>query len=185
MLRKLTKWIYIDWLGWTIEGHFPDMDVIPKYIVVAAPHTSNWDLPLGIATRIMERSPVGFVGKKSLFRFPYGWLFRWMGGVPVDRSRSTNYVDAVIQVFNERERFAICIAPEGTRKKVDRLRTGFYWIARGAGIPLMLTSLNYEDRILKISEPFYPTEDADADMAFILDYFRGVKGKNPENSIYF
>lgn len=175
----------LDILGWRIEGHFPTSDQIPKYIVVSAPHTSNWDLPLGLATRAIERSRIGFIGKKSLFRFPFGWLFRMMGGIPVDRSQSSNYVDAVVEVVKSRAKFAICIAPEGTRKRVDRLRTGFYWIARKAEIPMVLTALDYENKVLWISDPIYATEDDQKDLEGILSFFRGVNGKHPENSIYF
>lgn len=176
----------IDLLGWTIEGHFPRRKDIPKYVVASAPHTSSWDLLLGLATRSIDRADfIGFVGKKELFRFPLGPILRWLGAYPIDRSKSSNYVDAVVDIFDRRESFAICIAPEGTRKRVNKLRTGFYWIARKAGVPIVLTALDYGNRVLRISDPIYPTNDAEADIEQITAFFRGVKGKNPERSIYF
>jgi len=176
----------IDLLGWKIEGHFPRREDIPKFIVPAAPHTSNWDLFLGLATRSIDHSAyIGFVGKKELFRFPLGLILRWMGGTPVDRSKRSNFVDAVVDMYNQRETFAICLAPEGTRKKVDKLRSGFYWIARKANIPIVLTILDYGNRTLRISDPIYPTQDAEADMELIVSYYRGVEGKNPELGIHF
>lgn len=186
MTRMLYKWIMIDLLGWKIEGHFPRREDIPKYVVASAPHTSSWDLFLGLATRSIDRaSYIGFVGKKELFRFPIGPIMRWLGGYPVDRSRRSNYVDAVVDVFDQHKTFAICIAPEGTRKRVAKLRSGFYWIARKAGIPIVLTALDYGNRVLRISDPIYPTENAEADIEQIVSFFRGVKGKNPERGIHF
>ena len=185
MKRLFCKWIMLDVLGWKITGHFPSHEEAPKYIVVAAPHTTNWDLPLGLATSAIERARIGFIGKKSLFRPLYGWFFRFLGGIPVNRSKSSNYVSSVVDVIHARERFAICIAPEGTRQRVEKLRTGFYWIAREAGIPLVLTALDYEHKELRISDLVYTTDNDEADLEQILNFFRGVKGKHPEKSIYF
>lgn len=164
--------------GWKIEGEF--RHDIPKKILVVVPHTSNWDFPLGILVRSAVRANIQFIGKDSLFKPPHGFIFRWLGGVPVDRSKSNNFVDNMIRTYNSHEKLTTVIAPEGTRKKVDRLRTGFYHIAVGAGIPMILTQFDFEHKVVRFREPFYPTGDKEADFKVIYDYFRGIKGKHPE-----
>lgn len=164
--------------GWTIIGG-ENLD-IPKAIVPVVPHTSNWDFPLGLFTRWSIEQDIQFIAKKSLFIWPIGWIFRGLGGHPVDRSKSNNFVEAVIQEFNEKERFLVAIAPEGTRGKVDKLKTGFYHIAKGANIPIIPCSLDYEKGVLIFAPPFYPTDDQEADFKFLDDFYRQSKGKNPE-----
>ena len=123
------------------------------------PHTSNWDFPIGLLTRRAVGVDIKFLGKHSLFIPPFGWLFRWLGGYPVDRRKRTNLVDSVVDIFNQHDEFVISIAPEGTRKKVDALRTGFYYIARKAGIPILLCSFNYQIRTVLFGPLFYPGPD--------------------------
>ena len=168
-------------LGWKVivEGN---LDELKKYIVVVVPHTSNWDFPLGLMVRSSIRQDIKFVGKRSLFKPPHGAVFRWLGGIPVDRSKSNNTVDATIDMFNNRSELAICIAPEGTRKKVDRLKSGFYYIARGANVAIVLCKFDFENKEVVFREPFYTTDDKEADMALIHDYFKNVRGKIPKNS---
>jgi len=157
----------------------------PSYVLIVIPHTSNWDFPLGLLVRSAMKLDVKFAGKASLFRPPFGALFRWLGGYPVDRSKRSNFVDAVVDVFRENKNFSLTIAPEGTRTRVDKLKTGFYYIAKGAGVPILLCKFDYAAKVVSLSAPFYPTEDADADFAFIDNYFRGVKGKNPEHGYLY
>lgn len=170
----------LKWWGWKIEGKYAFE--IPKKVMIAAPHTSGWDLPLGILTRTAIQADIQFVGKASLFKPPLGWIMRAVGGVPVDRSRSNNFVDAIVQVFNERESFSFMIAPEGTRHRVEKFKTGFYYVAKAANIPIQMIVLNYETKILTFIEPFYPTDDADKDIEFVESHFRGIKGKVVEKS---
>ncbi len=177
MFGTISGWI-LTVLGWRIEGHYPSE--IPKMVVAVIPHTSNWDFPLGLLVRSNLRADIKFMAKNSLFRFPYGGLFRWLGGYPVDRSKSHNYVDAVVDTLDQVDQFSLCIAPEGTRKKVERLKTGFYHIAKKAQIPIILCRFDYGRKVVSFSEPFYPTDDADKDLSFIIDHFKGIKGKNPE-----
>lgn len=165
-------------LGWKIEGQYPHH--IPKKILVVYPHTSNWDFPLGILVRTASKAKIQFIGKNSLFRPPYGFIFRGLGGVPVDRTKSNQFVDNMVETYNNRERFTTVIAPEGTRKKVDRLKTGFYYIAVGAKIPMILTQFDFERKVVRYGEPFYPSGDKEKDFEFIFDYFRGIKGKYPQ-----
>lgn len=151
-----------------------------KYVIIVIPHTSNWDFPLGLLVRSAIGEDVRYVGKDSLFKPPFGFLFRWLGGIPVDRSQRTQFVDAVIDKFEEPGSMKICIAPEGTRKRVDKLKTGFYYIAKGAGVPILFCKFDYGQHVVGISEPYYTTDDQEADFAALYAYFQGVRGKNPE-----
>ncbi|MCB0568169.1 MAG: lysophospholipid acyltransferase family protein [Phaeodactylibacter sp.] len=177
MFSTISRFI-LTLLGWKIV---PEYDQLPeKYVFIAIPHTSNWDFPLGLLARSALGLDIKYVGKSSLFKPPFGWLFRWLGGYPVDRSRSTNYVDSVVDIFEHKQQFAICIAPEGTRKKVSELKTGFYYIALGSRAPIVMGRLDWGRKEVRISKPFYPAGDKDADFRFILQYFQGAKGKHPE-----
>lgn len=183
MLRKLSAWL-LRALGWRVEGFNPRQ--LDKYIIIVIPHTSNWDFPLGLLVRSAWRlEEVKFLAKDSLFRPPFGRLFRWLGGYPVDRSRRNNYVDTVADIFRRHERFAITIAPEGTRSKVHRLRTGFYYIARKAEVPIVMAKFDFGKKVVTFSEPFRPTDDKEADFAFIRNFYKDARGKNPELGIWY
>jgi hypothetical protein len=122
---------------------------------------------------------IKFIGKQELFNGPFGFIFRKLGGVPVDRFSSNNFVDQIVQMFNKNESFAIAISPEGTRKRVDRLRTGFYHIARQANVPIVLLALDFENKEFRFEPPFYTTENEAEDLQKIIDYFARFKGKHP------
>ena len=180
MNSYLSQWI-LNILGWKIENNLPDD--LKKYIVVVAPHTSSWDFPLGLLVRSALKRNINFVGKKALFKPPHGWLFRWLGGVPVDRSRSNNFVDAVVDMFNDREDFSICITPEGTRKRAEKLKSGFYYIAKGAQIPIVFCKFDFENKVVGFKKPLQPIGTKEEVFEEMYQYFRGVKGKIPENGI--
>ncbi len=168
--------------GWKVEGGIPPD--LKKYVVIAVPHTSAWDFPLGLLTRASIGADIKYIGKKSLFKPPFGWLMYRLGGHPVDRSKTRNFVQSVVDIFNQYDEFAIALAPEGTRGKVDKFKTGFYYIAKGAGVPIQLVSFDYGRKVVKYDpEVFYPTDDSEADLEYIWNYYKGVKGKNPERSI--
>ena len=168
--------------GWRISGSFPSQ--LKKYIVAVGPHTSSWDFVVGVAARsILRMRDAHFLGKSQLFRPPFGWFFRWLGGHPVERTKSHDMVDQVVRVFDEHEYFILALAPEGTRKKVNKLRTGFYFIARQARVPIIPVGFDFAKKEVIISEPFYPTQDSEGDIAKIMDFYRGVTGKNPELGI--
>lgn len=177
MLRPFYRFIF--WiLGWKTVGKMPD---IPKFIIAVAPHTSNWDFPVGLAARsILRIRNAQFLGKSQLFKPPFGWFFRWLGGHPVERSSSHDMVEQVVKIFNQHEKFILALAPEGTRKKVTKLRTGFYYIAKGAKVPIVPVGFDFAKRQVIIQEPFYPTENTEQDMETLLRFYRSVKGKNPE-----
>lgn len=163
--------------GWKIEGGIPPD--LKKYVVIAVPHTSAWDFPLGVLSRSGIDADIKFIGKKSLFKPPFGWLMYKLGGYPVDRSKSRNFVQSVVDIFDHHKEFAIALAPEGTRQKVEKLKTGFYYIAKGAGVPILFVSFDYGSKVVKYDpEVFYPTDDAEADLAHIWNYYKGIKGKN-------
>jgi len=164
-------------LGWRIELQYDRLP--PKYVMIVLPHTSNWDFPIGILARTALGIDVKYLGKASLFRKPYGWFFRWLGGYPIDRSRRHGYVQTAVKLFREREAFALCIAPEGTRRKVERLRTGFYYIALGAEVPILMAQLDWQHKQIVISPPFYPSGEETADFEQINAFYEGVLGKIP------
>jgi 1-acyl-sn-glycerol-3-phosphate acyltransferase len=178
MLRPIYILIF-KLLGWKIEGDFPRH--LKKYIVAVAPHTSNWDFPLGVMARsILRREDAHFLGKHSLFKPPFGWFFRWLGGYPVDRSSSHDVVQQVVAIFNSHEDFILALAPEGTRKKVEKLRTGFYYIAKGAHVPIVPVGFDFATKTIVIDRPMIPTDNVEMDMELLLQFYKKVKGKNPE-----
>lgn len=178
MLRKISQLIIRLW-GWSIQGKWPD---IKKLMVIVVPHTSNWDFPKGVLLRKALGVKVNFVGKSSLFKPPLGLIMKALGGIPVDRSKSNNFVEAVVKLYNSRDSLNIQIAPEGTRNKVEKLKTGFYYIARGAEIPILMIKFDYANKIFELAEPFFPTQDHVADLKFIDDYYRGTIGMVKERS---
>jgi len=164
--------------NWKVEGGIPED--LKKFVVIVIPHTSAWDFPLGVLARAAIGRDIKFIGKKSLFKPPLGWMMKALGGYPVDRSKRLKFVDQIVEIFNSHDEFAVAIAPEGTRKQVDRLRTGFYYIAKGAGIPIILVKFEYDKRIVHFNpEPFYLTGDFEKDMDYIWEYFKDVQGKIP------
>ncbi len=168
--------------GWKLRGQFPV--ALPKLVVIVAPHTSWHDFPLGLGARSMVRAgQIRFLGKKELFDGPFGWLFRALGGTPVDRFSNKGMVDQVAELFNTHDTFKIAMAPEGTRKRVDKLRTGFYQIALKAKVPIEMVGLDFSKKEVVLSEPFYPTGDEAADMQTIIRFFADIKGKYPEQGL--
>ena len=167
-------------MGWRIVNDFPKLK---KYVIIAAPHTSWIDFPMAIMAKYVKGVKVNYVGKASLFKPPFGFLFRWLGGTPIDRSKNNNAVDAIIDIFNSRSQFIFALSPEGTRKKVTKFKTGFYYIAKGANVPVVMATLDFENKQVKISEPYYLTASKEKDFEHFYSYFRGIKGKRPELSL--
>lgn len=166
-------------LGWRIEGALPNE---PKFVIVGAPHTSNWDgvLLLLAATSVGVR--LNWVGKHTLFRPPVGWLMRKLGGIPVDRRKRQNLVDQVAQAFAKRKNMVLVIAPESTRKQTDYWRSGFYHIALKAGVPILLAGPDYLTRRIMLGDLIWPSGDIEADMQKIAAWYekaklRGYKGR--------
>ena len=177
-MQWLAKIIYFKVLGWQIVGNTNfSKDTVKKAVIIAAPHTSWHDFYIGVLMRAVIQVETNFVGKKELFVFPVAWFFRALGGAPINRQNNENKVDAIAKLFKEKEEFRMTLAPEGTRKKVDQWRTGFYYIAKQANVPIIMFTLDFENKQNKISEPFYPTDNAEADFKVLRSFFKDVKGK--------
>ncbi|GGG57055.1 acyltransferase [Croceivirga lutea] len=166
-------------MGWKFVGEFPD---VKQCVIVVIPHTHWLDFTLGVLVRKIVGKKMHYVGKKSLFKPPFGWFFKWMGGTPVDRSKNQNMVDAIVEIFNKKEVFRFAMAPEGTRKKVETLKSGFYYIAQNAKVPLVLVAFDFGHKQVKFSEPFFTTGDYEKDMVEIKLFFENVIGKVPKYS---
>ncbi len=179
-MKLFARFILYTILGWKTKGSFPKE--LKKYVIIGAPHTHWLDFPLGVAIKFAEGLPANYIGKASLFKPPFGFIFRWLGGTPIERSTSNNKVDAIVDVFNAHENFILALSPEGTRKKVDNWKTGFYYIAKGAKVPIVMFTFNFKDKEIKISEPYYLTDNMEEDFNFFYKFYEGVQGKIPENS---
>lgn len=177
-MKILAKFIFHTILGWKFNGNFPTH--LKKYVVIAAPHTSWVDFPIAILARMASGIMINYIGKDSLFKGPFGFLFKALGGAPVDRSKNNNLVDAIVDVFNSKEEFRLGLSPEGTRKKVDKWKTGFYYIAKGANVPVVMAGLDFENKQIKISDPYYLTDNKDKDFKHFMGFFENIKGKKPE-----
>ncbi len=162
--------------GWTAVGALPRPH---KFVLIAAPHTSNWDFPnfLGLTKDLGVEAH--FMGKDSLFRWPMGGFMRDVGGIPVDRSSRHDMVQQMADEFARREEFVLTVAPEGTRGAVTRWRTGFYRIAEAAKVPIVCGFADYERHVGGFGPMFTPTGDYDADMAPVFEFYRTIKGRHP------
>jgi 1-acyl-sn-glycerol-3-phosphate acyltransferase len=161
--------------GWRMEGRLPQ---IPKFVLVGAPHTSNWDLPFTLLMAFAFGARIHWLGKKALFRRPFNGFFQWLGGIPVQRSRSENLVEQSIQQFRHNEKLILTIAPSGTRKNVVKWKSGFYHIACGAKVPIVLGFLDYQLKVGGFGPTIHPTGDIATDMETIRAFYGGVSGKN-------
>lgn len=173
---SFSKWIagaYMKLMGLEIIRPEPLPD---KCVVAVVPHTSNWDFPIGLCVRTLLDEKIHFVGKDSLFRWPFGKIFRKLGGVPVDRSQRNNFVQAVAEIFKQRRHFRLTLAPEGTRSKVTELKSGFYYIAIEANVPIVLCAFNWGKGEVRFDKPFYPTGNKEADFEYFYDFFDGAVG---------
>jgi len=177
-MRLLSKFI-LKATGWKTVGGIPPE--LTKAVFVIAPHTSNMDFFIGRLYCFQHRIPIKIMIKKESFKGPLGGLLKKAGGVPIDRSISKSLVDQVVQLFNENDTFFFAITPEGTRKRSDKWKTGFYYhIAVKAKVPILLSYIDYEKKEAGIGRIFYPTGDFEKDFKEIEDFYRGRKGKYPE-----
>ncbi|MCK5677918.1 MAG: 1-acyl-sn-glycerol-3-phosphate acyltransferase [Flavobacteriaceae bacterium] len=177
-MKYISKFILYTLMGWKIVGSYPKD--LKKFIIVGAPHTSNIDFVLGALMKYITGLPINFIGKHSLFKPPFGFIFKALGGTPVDRSKSVNMVQAIINVFNEKEEFILAISPEGTRKKTEKWKTGFYHIAKGANVPIIFNTFNFEKKQYFISKPYYLTGNKEKDFLYFHNFYKDIKGKYPD-----
>jgi len=184
VVNAAMRWIslaVLRMLGWRVQGKSPEQTCgVNKYVLIAAPHTSNWDFPLTLMMCFALRLRVHWMGKSSLFPTGLGFVMRWLGGVPVNRTASGNMVESTIAAFNRADRLTVIVPPEGTRDKVSHWKTGFYYIALGAKVPILLGFMDFKDKVGGVAHLFYPTGDIELDMLEIKRFYRGFTGKNPQ-----
>lgn len=164
-------------IGWRTHVLNPRMN---RYVLIGAPHTSNWDFGLMLLLMGAEQLPIRFMGKDSLFRGPLGPLMRSLGGIPVNRRENTNLVDEIAAKFDEHQELIIGLAPEGTRSRTKYWKTGFYFIALKAKVPVAMAYLDYENKVIGVGPNFSPSGDIHADFEIIRDFYTGIVGKNPK-----
>jgi 1-acyl-sn-glycerol-3-phosphate acyltransferase len=176
-LMRLISRTILGALGWRIEGKPPRAS---KYVLIAAPHTSNWDFPLTLMVCFSLQIKVYWMGKASLFPPVMGSIMRWLGGIPVDRSRQGNLVQSTVDAFNQSKELIVIVPPEGTRAKVTQWKSGFYYIAHGAGLPIALGYMDYAKKIAGVETLFHPSGDIAVDLPQIQAFYNGISGKNPK-----
>ncbi|MCB2148326.1 MAG: lysophospholipid acyltransferase family protein [Deltaproteobacteria bacterium] len=179
VIRTLVRWLALlvfKCTGWKTEGRTPDF---PRYVIIAAPHTSNWDFIFTLCLAFIYRLNAVIMMKDAWFRWPLGPLFRWLGALPIDRSRANQVVAQSIAKFQQRDRLVLVVPPSGTRKRVLYWKTGFYHIANGAGVPIVLGFLDYRRKVGGFGPSVRPTGDIDADMAVVRAFYRDISGKYP------
>lgn len=179
-MKRLYSFIYKNILGWKVVGDANMFkDSIKRAVIIAAPHTSWQDFYIAILFRGVVGVKANFIAKKELFKWPFGYYFKALGGAPLDRRPGQNKVETIAKLFENREEFRLALSPEGTRKKVEQWKTGFYYIAKKANVPIIMFTLDFQNKQNKISNPFYPTDDIEADFQYMKSFFEGVKGKIP------
>jgi 1-acyl-sn-glycerol-3-phosphate acyltransferase len=179
---RLGYWVARLWMavfGWDVEGEIPRG--YRKAVLIAAPHTSNWDLPHMLAAALIFRVHLSWMGKHTLFRWPFGWFMRGLGGVPIDRRSPQGMVGQMAERFREADQLVLAVPPSGTRKKSTHWRSGFYHIAREAGVPILCAYLDYSRRRAGLGPLFFPTGDLAADTASLAAFYADKRGKFPEN----
>ena len=177
MLKLIWK-IYWKAGGWKVVGRFPYQ--YKKMVLAVAPHTSWIDVLVGFAARNeLKITHAKFLGKKELFVWPLGWILRKLGGTPVDRHSKQGMVEQVVGLFDANENFLLGMAPEGTRKRVDKLRSGFYHIAKQAQVPILPIGLDFENKRLVVGQAFFTSDDEVADFKKIISFYAGIKGRKP------
>ncbi len=180
MIRCVAKKMF-HLIGWQLEGRFPNQ--LPKKILIVAPHTSKMDFPIGILVKFWLNIKATFYAKESLFHGIIGWLLRSLGGLPVDRSKHNNLVDQIVADFIEKKEHTILITPEGTRKKVQKFKTGFYYIALKANVPVIPIAFDYGRKVIKVFPTYYIKGEGEKEIEKIRQLYKGIKGKVPEYSI--
>lgn len=176
VLRTISR-LFLRATGWTVEGSLPEG--ANKCVLIAAPHTSNWDLPYTLMVAFTLNLQIYWMGKQSLFKWPFGALMKWLAGIPVDRSKSNNLVAASAAAIRDADGpLQLVVPPEGTRGKTRQWKTGFYHIALAAQVPIVLAYMDYQRKRSGLGSVFQPTGDVDADMAVIKAFYASIKGRN-------
>ncbi len=164
-------------IGWRVDMRLPEQS---RYVIIGYPHTSNWDFVLGMLARWSMNLPLNWVAKHSIFWGPFGYLLVRMGGVPLDRAHSHGFLDHMVELFEQREQFIIGIMPEGTRSRVSRWKTGFYYIAHRAQVPIALGYLDYPNKVIGVGKVIETSGDIQEDMQIIREFYADKIGCRPE-----
>lgn len=172
-LLKLIAIFLLKIIGWRVVGSLPSER---KYVLIGAPHTSNWDFPLMLLAVLKVGMDVHWLGKNSLFPPVIGSIMRWLGGIAVDRSKNNNLVTQLVELYNARDELVVIIPPEGTRSKVERWKSGFYHVAAGAKVPILLGFVDVSRKEIGFGPLFYPIDDYDADLPKIQEFYAGKRG---------
>jgi 1-acyl-sn-glycerol-3-phosphate acyltransferase len=165
-------------LRWRVEGAVPD---VPKCVIVAAPHTSNWDFVVGIAAKLALGLRVGWLAKHTIFRWPFAGLLRRLGGIPVDRAAAEGLVETAIERFRQEPRLFLGLTPEGTRQRVERWKSGFHRLALGAGVPILPVRIDWSRRAIVLAPLFMPTADYESDLAQLQAGFTREMARHPQS----
>ena len=185
MIKFIARLLFNNILGWKFSGNTDfSQNSIKKAVIIAAPHTSSHDFYIGMLARSAANLNSKFIAKKEIFLFPLNIILKFLGGVPVDRSKKLNRVDQISGMFDHKNEFRVALSPEGTRQRVEKFKTGFYYIAKKANVPIIMFTLNFKDKEILISEPFYTTDNMQSDFNYIEEFFDGVEGKVKELSFY-
>jgi 1-acyl-sn-glycerol-3-phosphate acyltransferase len=166
-------------MGWRIEGTVPSLS---KMVIIGAHHTSNWDALFLILGAFAVNRRIYWLVKHTLMRPPLSWLIKALNGIPVDRTTSSGVVGQAVDIFKQRDEFILLLSPEGTRRKVTRWKRGFYYIAMGAGVPIVPVAIDYRLKVLRIGKEIYPTGDLEADMEIFREFYRGTTPRYPEKA---
>lgn len=170
--------IILKMLGWQLDEQQPSVN---RYVLIAYPHTSNWDFILGMLAKSAMDMPLNWVAKHSMFWGPFGPLFIAMGGVPINRDKTFGFIQKNIELFKIRKHFVLGIMPEGSRSKTERLKTGFYHIAHGSNVPVALAYLDYKNKKLGVGKVIDTRGDIEADFEIIRAFYADKIGYNPAN----
>jgi len=169
--------LWMKFFGWDVTGSLPPGG---KYVLIAAPHTSNWDLAFTIAAGFVFRIRISWLGKDAIFNKPFGTIMRWLGGIPIDRSHSQGQTEQIADLFRNSEKLVVAVPPSGTRKKVGHWKSGFYWIAHSAQVPILCGYLDYSTKTACLGYSFTPGDDIKSDMDKIREFYKDIKGKYQE-----
>lgn len=176
---RLLSILILKLMGWKAVG-CPIKN--PRFVLIGAPHTSNWDFPLMIMVVLKLRLKVFWMGKNTLFPFPFGWIMKWLGGIPVDRSRAHNLVDQTVAQYKSEPEMIVLVPPEGTRSKVKEWKTGFYRIAVAAEVPVLMGYVDASKKEAGLADFYYPVGELEVDMPAIRAFYATKVGINPENA---
>lgn len=180
---QISQWIgraVLKSMGWKVAGSIPNEK---RILIVAAPHTSNWDFVIGMGALLGLNAKIRWIGKHTLFKPGISWFFRWLGGIPVNRKNPASLIEDISNMIKKDRGLMIGVAPEGTRKKINRWKTGFLRIAKTTQSKILFISIDAPSKTIKIASTlFTPTEDKENDLEFVKSYFRNFKGINPDQS---